>query len=182
MLSGGWKTMRKCTPEGGKSHRGVVQNGFLEPFGGLLCARWAPFGRQGRSEAELGRLLGRSWSAPGVSWGRLGIALAGPGASWAAPGPPGDLFLEVCWACFGGSRAETPTSTKPRKTRVFCCILRGFKPPGALRTCSKTLPEGPQGGSWDPRPVWRAHVEVPGAQVGLHEAKLGYPGRFGTPC
>ena len=143
---------------------GAVRNGLLEPFGGLLCARWAPFGRQGRSEAELGRLLGRSWGAPGVFWGRLGASLAGPGASWAAPGPPGGLFLEVCRACFGGSRAETPTSTKPRKTRGFCCILRGLKasrsPPGMLENASgrpprrllgpKTGLEGPCGGTWGP--------------------------------
>ena len=75
----------KIVPRRVENRPGGVQNRLLEASGGLLGARWTPFDRQGCSEAEFGRLLGRSWGAPGGSWGRLG-------ASWAAPGPPGPLL------------------------------------------------------------------------------------------
>ena len=129
----------------------------------------------------------------GGSWGALGALLVSLGAVleplWPALGPPGPLLglRGASFWRFAGhvlvdheqKRRQARNLVKHAVFAIFCGVLR---PPGALRTCSKTLPEGPQGGSWDPRPVWRAHVEVPGAQVGLHEAKLEYPGRFGTLC
>ena len=71
--------------------------------GGLSGARWAPVGRQCRSEADFGRLLGAS-----VSWGRLG-------ASWAAPlgSPPGGLLASrevpcgAVWVSFSGGFGKT---------------------------------------------------------------------------
>ena len=54
--------------------------------GGLLGARWVPFGCQGRSKAEFGRLLGALGTllvALGPLWGRAG---GGLGRSWGALG------------------------------------------------------------------------------------------------
>ena len=65
---------------------GGGQNGPQEASGRLFCASWGPkLRRQGRSEAVLGRLWGRSWGALGGSWGCLEASWASPGASWAAP-------------------------------------------------------------------------------------------------
>ena len=53
--------------------------------------RWsAPGPLLGLSSAGFGRPLGRSWAAPGLSWGLLGP----PGASWGLLG----LLLDRVWA------------------------------------------------------------------------------------
>ena len=62
-------------PEGAKP----VQNGLREASGRLFCASWAQLGRQGRSEAVVGRPWGRFWGACDA----LGAVL---GASWGVPG------------------------------------------------------------------------------------------------
>ena len=103
-----------CSPEGWNIAPWSLQNGLLEASGGLLGARWAPFGRQGRSEADfrrlwgalgallaalgavlklleplLGRpgpLLGASWGSFWASWPVFGRHFAALGASWGALG------------------------------------------------------------------------------------------------
>ena len=59
-----------------------------EASGGVLGARWAPDGHQGRSETASGRLLGRSWGVLGAVLGSLGDWA---GSFW----PPGGHFFEV---------------------------------------------------------------------------------------
>ena len=91
----------KIVPRRVENRPGGVQNRLLEASGGLLGARWTPFDRQGRSEAEFGRLLGRSWGAPGGSWGRLGASWAALGTTWAAPGAHFGLPGSSFWSFLG---------------------------------------------------------------------------------
>ena len=91
----------KIVPRRVENRPGGVQNRLLEASGGLLGARWTPFDRQGRSEAEFGRLLGRSWGAPGGSWGRLGASWAAPGVPWGAPGTHFGLPGSSFWSFLG---------------------------------------------------------------------------------
>ena len=91
MLSERRKLYEHRPPEGAKPARGGVQNGLREASGRLFFASWDRLGRQGRSEAVLGWLWGRSWDACHSS-SRLGGLLGRPGpllgASW---GSFGDL-------------------------------------------------------------------------------------------
>ena len=54
------RTVRKSTPRACKTGPWGVQNGLPEASGGLLGARWAPGGHQGRSETASGAFLGPS--------------------------------------------------------------------------------------------------------------------------
>ena len=63
-----------------------VQNELPEVSAGLLGARWAQGGRQGRSETVAGRLLGLCWRLLGPSWV---LAWGALGASWRRLGRPG---------------------------------------------------------------------------------------------
>ena len=65
-----------------------VQNELPEASGGLLGARWAQGGRQGRSETVAGRLLGLSRRLLGPSWGALGASWRRLGRPGGSPGPP----------------------------------------------------------------------------------------------
>ena len=89
------KTVRTSTPGGCKTGPWGVQNGLREASGRLFCASWAQLRRQGRSEAVLGRLWGRSWGALGGSWGCLEASWASPGASRAAPGRSWGWFWDL---------------------------------------------------------------------------------------
>jgi len=86
--------------------------------------RAAPGPLLGPSWAGLGRPLGRSWGAPGLSWGLLGP----PGAFWGLLGPPGASW-GCSWAAFGRPPA--------------CCSRRLLAAPGR----SWLLLAAP-GGSW----------------------------------
>ena len=100
MLSGRLKSIKILPPGGWHIAPGRVQNGLLEPSGGLLGAKWAPFDRQGRSGTEFGRLLGALGAllaALGPLWGSWGA----PGASWGPFWPPGARFLEPFGPLFG---------------------------------------------------------------------------------
>ena len=65
-----------------------VQNELPEVSAGLLGARWAQGGRQGRSETVAGRLLGLSRRLLGPSWGALGASWRRLGRPGGSPGPP----------------------------------------------------------------------------------------------
>ena len=86
------KAVRKSTPGGCKAGPPGVQNGLREASGRLFCASWAQLGRQGRSEAVFGRLLGRSWAA----FGALGAVLGPSGPLLGRPGP----LLGASWGSF----------------------------------------------------------------------------------
>ena len=73
------KTVRKSTPEGCKIGPLGVQNGLWKASGRIFCASWAQLDRQGRSEAEFGRLLGVLGALLRLLR-RLGSILASPGS------------------------------------------------------------------------------------------------------
>ena len=73
-----------------------VHNELPEASGGLLGARWAQGGRQGRSETVAGRLLGLSRRLLGPSWGALGASWRRLGRPGGSPGPaPWRPFWEL---------------------------------------------------------------------------------------
>ena len=129
------RIVRKSTPGGGKSGPWGVQNGLREASGRLFCASWAQLRRQGRSEAVLGRLWGRSWGALGGSWGCLA-------ASWALLGRPGPL-LGALGGGFGTSQGLIWTiwtmSVALREIQQKPYILQCFSASRASRRGPKSL-------------------------------------------
>ena len=153
--------MRTSSPGGWKIVPRGVQNSLLEVSRGLLGARWAPFGCQGRSEG----LLGRSWRLLGSSWGLLGRSWGLLGRSWG----PFWSFFELFFGARRKIMKNHEISTPPAREHRF----------GGFRG-TKIAPKSTPGASLA---VHRAQVEVHGAQVELHRAqvevhrpKLRYPG------
>ena len=90
------KMAPKCLPEGPQIAPKSPQNGSRRPPGGPPGAETKVVTLFDPFLSPLGRLLGRSWGAPGGSWGRLGASWAAPGPSRGAPGGhlglPGSSF------------------------------------------------------------------------------------------
>ena len=85
-----------CHPGGSKIAPKSLQNGSRRPPGAPPRAETKVVTLFDPFLSPLGRLLGRSWGAPGGTWGRLGASWAAPGPSRGAPGGhlglPGSSF------------------------------------------------------------------------------------------
>ena len=141
MLSERRKLYENRPPEGAKPARGGVQNGLREASGQLFFASWDRLGRQGRSEAVVGRPWGRSWDACGA----LGTVL---GASWGVPGrsraPLGGHFgtpQGLIWTVWTLSVAQREIQQKHR-------ILRCFWGCQGLPEGSEIAPKSAREASW----------------------------------
>ena len=109
------KTVRKSTPEGCKIGPLGVQNGLREASGRLFFASWDRLGRQGRSEAVVGRPWGRSWDACDALGAVLGASWCVPGRSRAHFGTPQGLI----WTIWALSVAHREIHQKRRILRCF---------------------------------------------------------------
>ena len=112
-----------------------------QPKNTLLEASWGPWGRSWAFRRLLGAFLVAPGSVLGLTGRLWGAFLDCLGASGGLLGHSRQL-LRGFWAPLDGSRGphgplrKAPGSpwdatprrcTKPRKNRVFCCILQGFK-------------------------------------------------------
>ena len=127
------KTVRKSTPEGCKIGPLGVQNGLREASGRIFFASWDRLGRQGRSEAVVGRPWGRSWDACDA----LGAVL---GASWGVPGrsraPLGGHFgtpQGLIWTIWALSVAQREIQQKHRILRCFSASRASRRDPKLLQ-------------------------------------------------
>ena len=104
------KMAPKCLPEGPQIAPKSPQNGSRRPPGAPPRAETKVVTLFDPFLSPLGRLLGRSWGAPGGSWGRLGASWAAPGPSRGAPGGhvglPGSSF-EFFGSLFGAFEKNT---------------------------------------------------------------------------
>ena len=106
-------------PEGAKPARGGSKMASGRPPDSSFFASWDRLGRQGRSEAVVGRPWGRSWDACDA----LGAVL---GASWGVPGrsrvPLGGHFgtpQGLIWTIWALSVAQREIQQKHRILRCF---------------------------------------------------------------
>ena len=130
------KTVRKSTPGGCKTGPRGVQNSLREASGQLFFASWDRLGRQGRSEAVVGRPWGRSWDACGALGAVLGASSGVPGRSSAPLGGHVGTPQGLIWTIWALSVAQREIQQKRR-------ILRCFRESRASREVRKRSQIGP---------------------------------------
>ena len=131
----------KCHPGGSQIAPKSLQNGSRRPPGAPPRAETKVVTLFDPFLSPLGRLLGRSWGAPGDSWGRLGASWAAPGPSRGAPGGhlglPGSSFSSFLGLFSAPLKKHEKTAVRSVSRELFLvsfvCRFLGLAGAGGAR-------------------------------------------------